>query len=157
MIRGAWIGSERRHDRKREVEQAARVEQHAVGVADAPALIARLREIRVDQPREKPVGPVGVRAFRCVDFLLVAPHPLAVLQHRHFVFRDNLVGNVDDVLGVVEEGDGVVIAADQQDLAIELDEAFERRAVAERVAPRLRREQISGLFPPPRRSARCDR
>ncbi len=116
-----------------------------------PTRPPRLRvcvEIRVDQPREEPIGPVGVRAFRRVELLLIAPHALAVLQHRHFVFRDNLVGNVDDVLGVVEEGDLVVITSDQQNLAIELDEAFERRAVAERVAPRLRREQMSGLFSP---------
>jgi hypothetical protein len=44
------------------------------------------------------------------------------------------------VLHVVEERDGVVVAAEQQDLAVEGD-AFERRVLPERIVPGLGRER----------------
>jgi hypothetical protein len=41
------------------------------------------------------------------------------------------------VLGIVEEGHRIVIAPDQQDLAVQLYEPFERRVTSVWVAPRL--------------------
>ena len=119
-----------------ELEQAFRVEQEAVRVADAAAAVLRLRQIRVDDLREEAIGPVRVRAGAAgIDFLHFLPDPLAVLEPRHFHRHDPEAGHVEDVLGVMQEGHGVVIAADQQDLAVELDEPFERRAAAERKIP----------------------
>ena len=52
------------------------------------------------------------------------------------------------MLGVMEEGHGIVIAAEQQDLAVEPQEPLERRVVAEGVVPRLTRDQVGGMLPP---------
>ena len=71
-----------------------------------------------------------------------------MFEDRHHELRHALVGDVCDMLRVMEEGRGVVIAAEQQDLAIELDEPLERRLVAERIVPRLPRDQMLGVLPP---------
>ena len=62
-------------------------------------------------------------------------NPPAMLDDRHAESRYPLAGDVDDVFGVVEKGDGVMIAAEQQDLAAEREKPFEGRPVAEGVVP----------------------
>jgi len=52
------------------------------------------------------------------------------------------------VLGVVEEGHGIVVAAEQEDLAVELQEPLEGRPTAERVVPRLPGNEVDGLSAP---------
>ena len=59
-----------------------------------------------------------------------------------------LSGDIDDVLGVVEKGDGVVIAAEQQDPAIHTGETFQRRSVTEGIVPGLLRDQVTGPLAP---------
>ena len=59
-----------------------------------------------------------------------------------------LPGKSADVLGVVEERDGVVIGAEQADFPVEIEEALERRSAPERVVPRLEDEQILGVVSP---------
>ena len=90
-------------------------------VADAAAAVLRLRQVGVDDLREEAIRPVRMRAGAAgVDFLHLLPDSLAVLEHRHFEAGDAQTGTVEDVLGVVQERDGVVIAADQQNLSVEL-------------------------------------
>ena len=110
--------------------------------ADAPAAVDRRREIAIHEDREEPIGPALVRAFaRRVDLRHLPPHAHAILEHRHLEARDALVGNVDDVLRVMQERHVVVIGSEEQDLAVELDESLEERPVAEREVPRLRRHR----------------
>ena len=83
-----------------------------------------------------------------IEFFHLSPNAPAILVNRHLVSRHSLVRDVDDVLGIVEEGHVVVVAADQQDLATELHEPIEGRVAAEGVVPRLIRYQVAGMLPP---------
>ena len=78
-----------------------------------------------------------MRAVRTVELFHVAPDAPSVLQHGYFELRDPFAGHVHDVLGIVEEGDVVVIASEQQNAPVECHETLERRSVAEGVVPRL--------------------
>ena len=80
-----------------------------------------------------------------VEFLHLAPHANAVFFDRHEKRHDPLAGDVDDVLGVMEERDGVVVASEKQDFSVELDESLERRSMSEREVPRLLRDQMVRL------------
>jgi hypothetical protein len=114
-VGGVAVRGDRRHHVQREVEQRPHVDQERPRVADPPARVLRLREVRVHDPREEAVGPVRVRADRRVELRAVAQDADAVLQHGHAVAHDALAGDVRDVLGVVQERDLVVVAAEQQD------------------------------------------
>src|SRR5262245_23984910 len=125
----------------------------SVRIAYGTARIGGGAEVAADELREEPVGPVGVRAVaRCVELFDVAPHASAVFQNRHFEARHALAGDVRDVLGVVQERYVVVVAAEQQDLAAEIQKARERAAVAECVVPRSLLEQASRMLAPSRES-----
>src|SRR5688572_21932118 len=113
-----------------------------VRVPDTPAGVSCRGEVLVHNLREKPWRPVGMRAARGVELGHVAPYALAACHDRHLEADDPLVGNVHDVLGVMEECHGVVIGAEEQDLAVESDQSLEDRAGAKRVVPRLLGEQV---------------
>ena len=46
-----------------------------------------------------------------IKFLHRAPYPAAILHYGHLITRDSLSCNVGDMFDVVEEGHGIVIAA----------------------------------------------
>src|SRR5438874_10833915 len=120
------------------------------GVADQAAVVTSVGEMTVDDFREEPIGPVGMLPLsRRIEFLHVAPYPRAMLQDRYFEALDAFVRNVHDVLRVMQQRHGIVIAAGEQDLPIQLDESLERGVMSNRVIPRLPREEILGV-PAPR-------
>jgi chromate reductase len=122
--------------------QPAGIHEIALRGADTAAAIARSRQVGIDETSKKAIRPVAMRAFARVDLLHLAPDAAAVFRDRHLERGDALPGDVDDVLGVVEERDVIVIAAEEQDAAIELHEAVERRSRAEGEVPRLLRDQM---------------
>ncbi len=127
-----------RHDGQGELKQSACIEQKCRGGSDGAAGVAGLRKIPVGQRCEEALGPGRMGACRGrVNLLHVAPHAPAVLEHGYHEPRHALVRDVEDMLGVVQERDGVVIAAEQQDPAVQLDEALDRRTAAVGVVPRL--------------------
>jgi hypothetical protein len=89
-----------------------------------------------------------MRPVAGIDLLHLPPHSPAVLDDWNLESRDPFIWNVDDVLGVVQEGDVVVVAAEQQDTPVEVQEPIERRAVPERIVPGARRHQVGGLASP---------
>ncbi len=147
------IGCHRLHHRQGKCQQPSRVEQETLRVADSPAVVAGLGQIRVHEPREEAVGPVRMRPVAGIELLHVPPDACAAVADGHLEPRHALARDVDDVLGVVKEGHGVVIAAEQQDLAVERDEPIEGRGATEGVVPRLLRVQVLGM-PAPRDKAR---
>src|ERR671925_184617 len=103
----------------------------------------------IDDLREESIGPIGVHPFtRRVELLHLAPHSLAVLEDWHPEACDTFVRDVDDVLRVVQEGHGVVIAPEQENPSVAFDESFEGRLATECIVPRLAREQKVDLFAP---------
>src|ERR1043166_1430598 len=137
------------HHRQREIEQTARRNEHAVRVPDLAAAVPGALQVRVENLREEMVRPVGVYArARRVVFLATPPHPLAVLIDRHLEARDPFVRNVHDMLGVVQEGDRVVVGPEHEDLAIALEKPLERRAGAKGVLPPMGANDGAGVLPP---------
>ncbi len=61
-----------------------------------------------------------------IEFFHIAPHPSTAFLDRHLITRDALAWDVGDMVRVMEKGDCVVIGAEQQDLAIELQKPIER-------------------------------
>ena len=66
----------------------------------------------------------------------------------HLETDDALVRDVDNMLGIVKKRHRVVIASEEQDFAVQPDESLERRVVAKRVVPGLRRDQMIGVLSP---------
>ena len=60
-----------------------------------------------------------------------------MLRDRDLVPYDALVGDVGNVLRIVKERDRIVIAAEQEDHAVEVDEPVEHGIAPERVTPGL--------------------
>ncbi len=82
------------------------------------SLLAQLGMI--DDLREEAIWPVRMSAIaRGIKFLHRAPDPTAILNDGHLIARDSLSWNVHDVLHVMEEGYGIVVGTEQDDLAIE--------------------------------------
>src|SRR5579884_373953 len=141
-VRGARVRRYGFHPRQCEIEKLSGGQQVAARISDETARVAGAREIAVDEPCKKAVGPVAMRALGGIEFLHIAPHPRAILEHGDLVPNDDFIGDVGDVLGVVQESHRVVIAPEQQNLTVQLEETVERRAAAERITPRLLRNQI---------------
>jgi hypothetical protein len=85
---------------------------------------------------------------RGVELLHVTPDPNSAFHNRHFESRHSSIGDIGDVLDIVEKGDRVVVAPEQQDLSVERNQAIQRRIVAVGIAPRLRRAEVIGVFSP---------
>src|SRR3954462_9220617 len=118
-------------------------------VAGAAAAIVRVRQVRVHDLRKKAVGPVRMRARAArVDFLHLSPHARTVLDHGNLETGNPEAGHVKDVLGVVKEGDGVVIAPEQQNFAVELNESLEGRSLPECEVPGLLTDQVLRMRTP---------
>src|SRR5687768_12912186 len=127
------------------LKQSGCVNEEGSRAADLSAAVIGVRQVGADDASEEPVRPVGVSSLTgSIDFLHSPPHPRSVFVNGNLVLRDALIRNVDDVLGVVEEGHVVVIAAEQKDLAAGVDESLERRAGAERIIPRLTDDEVVG-------------
>src|SRR5687768_12089470 len=137
------------HLRQGDLEETSGIGQETMRVADAAAAIARPRQMRVDDLRKEARWPARMRPGAAgVDLLHLLPDPLAVLEHRHLESRDALPRDLDDVLRVVQKGDVVVVATDEQDLAVEIQEALERRPAPERVVPWLLGDEVLGVAAP---------
>ena len=52
------------------------------------------------------------------------------------------------MFGVVEKRDRIVIAPEQKNFSIELQESVQARAEAKRIVPRLVRDEVVGVSPP---------
>lgn len=77
-----------------------------------------------------------------VDLLHLPPRRPVESARRDQHARDASAGQVGHVLDVVQEGHVVVVRSEQHETAVELDEAIEDRAAAEREVPRLPVEQV---------------
>src|SRR5262249_49994698 len=116
------------HQWQSEPKQHARAERVSHRVPDAPALVRGCREKAVDDPGKEPVWPVGMNSLiGGVEFLHSAPETAAIFRYGHLVSRNPFVRDVSDVLHIVKESDCVVIGSEQYDLAVERQEAIERR------------------------------
>jgi len=103
ILGGHRIGGDSLHDGKGEVQQGAGVEDVGLCWSDAGAVVVGADEEAVDDFGEEAIGPVGLCAFtRGVDFFHGAPDAAAMLDDRDFVMGDAFVGEVGDVLDVVE-------------------------------------------------------
>ena len=69
------------------------------------------------------------------------------IEHRHLEAHHALVRHLDEVLGVVQERDLVVVAPEQEDASSELDEPRQRRPRAVGVVPGLGRKQRRRVWP----------
>jgi hypothetical protein len=88
------------------IEQSAGREQIRLRSTNAPAAVDRRREMTVHENREEPIGPARMSALaRRIDFRHLPPHANAILEHGHLEACDALVGNIRDVLRVMQEGD----------------------------------------------------
>lgn len=123
----ARIGGNSLHYGQGEVEQFAGAKYVGHRVSH-PGTVVRPNEKIVNDFREEAIGPVCMHALpRGIEFLHLAPNPVAILHDGHLIMRDSLAWNVGDMFNVVEKGHGIVIGAQQHDLAIEHHESFQRR------------------------------
>jgi hypothetical protein len=118
------------------------------GAAYQPATILRPCQIAVDELGEEALRPMRVGALVGVNLLGPPPYPRVVFLDRHLKTSNALVRNVENVLGIVQEGNGVVVRSQEEDLAVKLDETLERRAPAESIVPGLGRDEIVRLPSP---------
>ena len=146
VIRRGGVGGHGLHHRQHEIEEGAGIEQMRGGVADAAARVAGPFEESAHQPREEAFRPVGMRTLAGVELLHPAPDAAASLDHRDLVAHDDLAWHVEHMFGMVEERDGVVVAAEQEDTPTERCEPRQRRPVTVRVVPRLRLEHVSSVW-----------
>jgi hypothetical protein len=108
----------------------------------------------VHESTEEPLGPIRVNTSpRRIEFLHVTPDTCPVLGHWNLESRHSFVGDVGDVLDVVEECDIVMITPEQQNLPVKIYQAIKRRVVPEGVVPWLCGEEIVDL-PSPRNEPR---
>jgi hypothetical protein len=98
--------------RQSEVEQFPGTEHVSHRFPYSDTVVLCLGEQTIDDFREEAIWPVGMNTIgRGIEFFHSSPYPVAILHYGHLITRDSLVGNVDDMFNVVEEGHGIVIAA----------------------------------------------
>ena len=82
-----------------------------------------------------------------IELLHITPYALTIFHHRHLVTRNALAGDIGDMFRVTEKRHGIVIGAQQCDLAIQMQEPLQRRAQSKGIIPRLTRQEMLRPWP----------